>query len=50
MTPEQAMKIIKSLQNIAIQKGLFQNVEAVNQVTAAILVMDALATESKKVS
>lgn len=41
MNKEQAVQILKQLHNIAIQKGVYGDVEAVNQVTQAIQVVSA---------
>lgn len=42
MTAQQALAVIQQLQDIAIQKGLFANVAAVNQVSQAIQVLQKL--------
>jgi hypothetical protein len=45
MQTEQALKIIQQLQDVAIQKGLFANVQTVNQVSTAIATLQAALLE-----
>ena len=47
MKTETALKIIQQLQNVAIQKGLFADVAAVNQVSIAIATLQAALSENE---
>lgn len=46
MKPIHALGIIQALQNVALQKGLFSDVKAVNQVSLAIATLQAALLET----
>lgn len=47
MDEKKALQVLQELQNIAIQKGLFANVQTVNQVSMAITVLHNFVNLSK---